>query len=316
MSLQRTAVSAIENPSEITFFPGEVESLLRREHLSRLSLNHTTTWRWSPEDDARVYRRAGLQAIGLSYHKLLRFGLKDSIPAIRRSGLRVSSLGWAGGFAGLPGGYRYNDAIQDGKRLIKLARLLNAESVTILSGPQRGHIRPQALRCLQDGLFDLSLTAERLGIRLALQPMHPLFTEKWSFLNSLQDTFNVVRSLDPKVVGVSLGTYHVCDDPDFEHYTRLLLPYIANVTVSDWKETTDGDNDRAIPGQGITPLVTMVSHLERIGYRGRYEVEVWSRDTWGAEGKTVLKNCLAGMGDLLQAAAPFPYEAKTPARQR
>ncbi len=308
-------MGAIENPSEITFFPGEVESLLRRDHLARLSLNHTTTWRWSPEDDVRIYRRAGLQAIGLSYHKLLRFGLKESIPAIRRSGLRVSSLGWAGGFAGLAGGYRYEDAVQDGKRLLKLARLLNAESVTIISGPQRGHIRPQAMRCLQDGLFELSLVAERLGVRLALQPMHPLFSEKWSFLSSLQDTCNAVRSFDPQVVGVSLGTYHVCDDPDFEHYTRLLLPYIANVTVSDWKESTDGDNDRAIPGQGVTPLVTMVSHLEKIGYRGRYEVEVWSRDTWAKDGKTTLKTCLAGMGDLLQAATPFPHRNKVATRQ-
>ena len=305
----QAAVGA-ENPSEITFFPGEVDALVGREQLARIALNHTTTLRWSPEDECRVYRRAGLQAIGLSYQKLLRFGLRDAVPAIRRSGLKVSSLGWIGGFAGLPGGYRYSDAVGEGKRILKLARLLNAETVTVISGPSRGHIRPQALRCLHDGLFELSLFAERLGIRLALQPMHPRFAEKWSFLNSLQDTFNVVRSFDPRVVGVNLGTYHVCDDPDFEHYTRLLLPYIANVTVSDWKTATEDDNDRAIPGSGVTPLVSMLSHLERIGYRGRYEVEVWSRDTWQSDGKTVLKSCLSGMGQLLQAAAPFPYLAR------
>lgn len=298
MSWQRTAVGA-ETPSEITFFPGEIESLLTKEQLGRIALNHATTWRWSPQDDVRVYRRAGLQAIGLSHQKLVRHGLRDSVSAIRRSGLKVSSLGWVGGFAGLPGGYRYDDAIQDGKRLLKLARLLNAETVTVIAGPQRGHIRPQAQRCLQDGIFDLSLAAERLGIRLAVQPMHPLFTEKWSFLTSLKDTFNLVRPFDPQVVGVNLGTYHVGDDPDFVEYTRRLLPYIANVTVSDWKADTANDNDRAIPGSGIAPLAAQLAHFENIGYRGRYEIEVWSRDAWQADGKTVLKSCLAGMGKLL-----------------
>lgn len=301
MSWQRTAVGA-ETPSEITFFPGEIESLVTREQLGRIALNHTTTWRWSPQDDVRVYRRAGLQAIGVSHLKLLRYGLRDAVPALRKSGLQVSSLGWVGGFAGLTGGYRYSDAIQDGKRLLKLARLIGAESVTVLSGPQRGHIRPQAYRCLQDGIFELSLAAERLGVRLALQPMHPLFSEQWSFLSTLRDTFQVVRGFDPKVVGVTLGTYHIGADPDFEEFTRLLLPYIANVTVSDWKIDTQHDNDREIPGYGISPLASQLAHFERIGYRGRYEVEVWSRDAWQGDGKSVVKACLAGMGRLLQLA--------------
>jgi sugar phosphate isomerase/epimerase len=300
MSWQGTAVGA-ENPAEITFFPGEIESLLPREQLARIALNHTTTWRWSPADDVRVYRRAGLTSIGLSYQKLLRYGLRETIPAIRRSGLKINSLGWVGGFAGLPGGYRYNDAVQDGKRLLKLARLLNAESVTVIAGPQRGHIRPQAMRCLQDGIFELSLDAERLGIRLAIQPMHPIFAQKWSFLNTLEDTFKIVRSFDPKVVGVSLGTYHLCGDAGFEEYSRLLAPYIANVTVSDWKRDTLDDNDRAIPGEGVAPLQGMLQHIHNIGYRGRYEVEVWSRDAWQGEGKTVLKSCLFGMRSILAA---------------
>lgn len=42
-------------------------------------------------------------------------------------------------------------------------------------------------------------------------------------------------------------------------------------------------DDRMAPGEGILPLVEILRALDEIGYRGFYDVEIFSEDVWRSD---------------------------------
>ncbi len=136
MSWQRTAIGA-ETPSEITFFPGEIESLVTREQLGRIALepHHDVAGgllrTMSACTAGRACRRSGSPTSSSSAmdsampcRRLPEVGPADLQPRLGRRVRRACRR--------LPLQRR-----RPGREAAaQLARLIGAESVTVLSGPQ------------------------------------------------------------------------------------------------------------------------------------------------------------------------------------
>ena len=79
-----------------------------------------------------------------------------------------------------------------------------------------------------------------------------------------------------------------------------IIPMIASVQVSDWKPNPRCDNDRALPGDGIIPLAGILQTLEDAGYRGSYEMEIWSQRHWKSDTESLVTTCRDRFGSLLE----------------
>lgn len=274
---------------------------------ARLAVSQMTTYRWSLQQDLRHYHQLGCTHFAAWIRKIVDAGIEPAIRRIRESHLQVSSLTWAGGFTGT-NGYSFDEAVCEARRAIRIASRIGAPSLTIISGSQNGHIRSHARRLLIDGLVELADFADMHSVRLALQPMHPLFAREWSFLHTIDDTLEILRRFDPGHVGMAFGTYHLWQEPDLLERIPELAPWIASVQLSDWRQSPRCDNDRLLPGDGCIPLQGIVSALEQAGYRGSYELEIWSRDLWKADYTGLMRKCKNWFRSLPAARRPNVIE--------
>jgi sugar phosphate isomerase/epimerase len=269
----------------------------RHPALARMSLNQLTTVRWRLDEAVHHYRRAGLRGIGVSWQRLSAFGVREGIDVVRRSGLAVSSLGWIGGFTGAHG-CSCDDALAEARPAVEAAARLGAQALIAVSGPQHGHIRSHARRLLVDALRVVADDAARHNVRLGLQPMHPIFGGEWSFVTSLDDALEVLARVDHPHVGLAFGSYHLWQEPGLLHRIAEIAPRVAVVQLSDWRDPPRCDNDRSLPGEGSLPLVEIVRSFESAGYRGLYEIEVWSRDLWKQGHATLMARSIARFVEL------------------
>ena len=79
-----------------------------------LSMNETTTYRWSFEEDVAQYAAAGIPAIGVWRQKLSDCGQSRGIELLAQKGLKVSHLLWAGGFTGSDG-RTFRESVDDAR---------------------------------------------------------------------------------------------------------------------------------------------------------------------------------------------------------
>jgi sugar phosphate isomerase/epimerase len=272
---------------------------LPRHVLARLSLNQMTTPRWCLEEDLENYSDIGLSAIGLNWQKLDDTALSAEVDRIRRSRLRVTSLGWCGGFTGA-GGQSYPDAIQDAFRKLRVARQVRAGALVVIPGVQFTHIRSHAVRLAMQAVKELCDAAADTDVRIALQPMDSLFGKNWSFLNRLDETLEILDRVNCPGAQFCFGTYHLWKEPRLLELLPKLVDRIALVQLSDWREPPRSENDRLMPGDGTIPLREIVTTLEQSGYRGMYEIEVWSRDLWKLEHHDLVRTCLGQTASLLK----------------
>ena len=85
-----------------------------------LSMNETTTFRWSFEEDVANYAAAGIPAMGVWRQKLSDFGEEKGIELLADAGLKVSHLLWAGGFTGSDG-RSFRTSIEDASDALETA---------------------------------------------------------------------------------------------------------------------------------------------------------------------------------------------------
>ena len=270
---------------------------------NRMAVNQLTTLRWSLTQDLAAYRDHGISGIGISWKKLNEYGVLRGIRKIRRSGLPVSNLSWVGGFTGQHG-YGLDDAMAEAKRAIRVAGQLRAESVTVVTGPQNRHIDSHANRIVTDSLRKLGDLAALYDVRLALQPMHRIYASEWTFLNTLEDSLEILDQVSHPAVGLALGTFHLLDRPDASALIEQIVDRIAVVVLADRLDAPIDQNDQSLPGEGRLPIREFIAALEYFGYCGWYQTEVWSRDLWKLDHHDLIRryrraqrNCLPTLGE-------------------
>lgn len=269
----------------------------------RIALNELTTFPCTIEQDLEAYQFWQLPAIGVSWRKLLLHGVRRNVRSIVESGLKVSSLSWVGGVTGHHG-YCFDDAIAEVKRAIRIAGQLRCPTLSVVTGPQNGHIDSHARRLIRLALQEVADLAKRYNVVLALQPMHSMFHQEWTFLHSLDDTLAVLEALNHPAVKLDFGTYHLGQEADLLSRIPEIVNRIGIVRLADRYGSPQHLNDREVPGEGCLPIQEIVVALEDAGYRGWYETEVWSRDLWKMNHHDVIERCLRSQARLFSTQLP------------
>jgi sugar phosphate isomerase/epimerase len=255
--------------------------------MTRVSVNHLTTFGWSLEEEVVAYQREGLRAVGLWRPKVSHFGEERAAELLRESGISVSSLSWAGGFTGT-NRWSFEDSLADARAAIKEASLVGAECLTVVSGPRNGHIRRQARRLVTEAFEVLATEAAEAGIVLAVQPMRPDASGSWTFLHTLDETLELIEHAGASAK-IAFDAYHLCHEPQLLARIPELAPQVAVVQLSD---SAGGPGaERCMLGDGEIQLSAIVQAFDEAGYTGYYELAAWSQPLWQRDYYELLREC-------------------------
>ena len=225
-------------------------------------------------DDVRTYAAGGLEGIGIWELKLGDGPDDEELAAFRASGLGaatavpvVPSILPLPLLAGPEDPHERIDSL-----LRSIARLARFEPAAILCftgpGPDRATV--------VDGLRALAREAERHGVRLALEPFQREGIESWSQINTLSEAAALIDEVGSETIGIQFDVWNLWNTPDLLDEIAEYAHRFAGVHVSDWREPTRGWADRVLPGDGCAHVSAILSALERAGWDGYYDIEIFS----------------------------------------
>lgn len=247
--------------------------------LRRLSFNQMTADPWSLEQTVRNCSMHGVPYIGVWRHKLDGDAAKASA-LIRDEGLKVSSL-CRGGWFSAPTAEERRQRIADNRLAIEEAALLGAPVLVIVSGPANGQTLDDARATVLDGLLEILPDAEKAGVILGIEPLHPMYTAERSVVVTLKQANDLADQLSSSAAGVVVDVFHVWWDPEVKQQIERARGRIAGFHVSDWPVPLPGIlMGRAIMGDGVIELRKLRQAVEAAGYDGPIEVEIFNEEIW------------------------------------
>jgi sugar phosphate isomerase/epimerase len=249
-----------------------------------LSLNTATVReRWTLPQIIEGCARHGIRALAPWRDQVAACGLDTAARLIRSHGLRVNGYCRGGMFPAADPAGRAR-AAEDNRRAVDEALALGAECLILVVGglPPGSKDIAGARQQVKDGIAALLDYARPRGLKLAIEPLHPMYAADRACVNTLAQANDLCDALGDGV-GVAVDVYHVWWDPALEreiaragHANR-----IHGFHVCDWLvPTTDLLLDRGMMGDGVIDIPRIRGWVEAAGYADCVEVEIFSAANW------------------------------------
>jgi sugar phosphate isomerase/epimerase len=171
--------------------------------------------------------------------------------------------------------------VEDNRIAIEEAATLGATVLVIVSGPANGQTLSDARATVLDGLMEVLLDAEKAGVILGVEPLHPMYAAERSVVVTLRQANDIVDRLASRAAGVVVDAFHVWWDPELMVEIERARGSIVGFHVSDWPVPLPGIlMGRAMMGDGVIELRTMRHAVDAAGYDGPIEVEIFNDEIW------------------------------------
>lgn len=262
--------------------------------LLKLCIHTITTKPWGIEEAAKNYSENGVKGITVWRDALTGRNIQQTGEMLRQYGLSVVSLCRGGFFPGKELSKR-QAAIDDNRRAIEEAFNLGTKMIVLVCGADPAQSLEDSRDQIHNGIAAILPEAEAAGVKLAIEPLHPMFADTRSAINTMAQANDMVEALNSPWVGVAVDVYHVWWDPQLEKEiercgkNRALLAF----HICDWKSpTVDMLNDRGLMGEGCIPIRKIRSWVEAAGFNGSNEVEIFSNIYWKQDQSAFLKNII------------------------
>ena len=251
----------------------------------RLAIHTMTTKPWSLTEACEDYVKLEIGGVCPWVEHVEPVGVAEAARIIKGSGLRVPAY-VRGGFFVSDSASEREAAIDRNRRLLDDARTLGAEMLVIVPGAQPGVPLEEARSMVCDGLGAVVEHARRAGVKLALEPLHPMYAGDRSCINTIASVREVCDRVDHGSLGVAVDVYHIWWEPRLpeqiaalgkEH--RLLAFHICDFKA----ETKHLLLDRGLMGEGVVPIQDIRATVESAGFEGIVEVEIFSERYWAGD---------------------------------
>jgi sugar phosphate isomerase/epimerase len=248
---------------------------------SRLCLHTITTKPWSLDHACKEYARAGVKSISVWRDTLVGRDVAASGKQLRDAGLSIVSL-VRGGFFPAADEIGRQKAIDENRRCIDEAAALGAPMIVLVCGAVAGQPLAESRRQIAAGLAAVLPHAKATGVKLAIEPLHPMYADTRSAINTLKQANDLAAQFDSSV-GVAVDVYHLWWDDQLQAEIARCgkLGKLFAYHVCDWRSpTVDMLNDRGLMGEGVIPLREIRGWVEAAGFTGFIEVEIFSHRLW------------------------------------
>jgi len=247
---------------------------------ARLSFNQATAERASLPEVIEACARHGVPGISIWRHKLTETGVERAAKLVRDAGLWVSSVCRGGMFPALTESERAA-RIDDNRRAIDEAATLGAEVLVLVCGAAPDRDISAARAMVADGIAAIAPYAAERGVRLGIEPLHPAFAAERSCITTMKEARLMSEQFDASNVGVVVDVYHVWWDPERTEEIARLGNRVAGYHVNDWLVPVKNVlMNRGMMGDGVIELRRIRGEIERAGYTGPIEVEIFNESIW------------------------------------
>jgi sugar phosphate isomerase/epimerase len=238
------------------------------------SLSQISTLPQAFDDDLTSYRAAGATGIGLWEIKFPERDDAETLARVRESGLEVTNC--VGAVPSilplplLPGPESVDERVDAYCRWIRRVAPFEPDCLVLLTGPGERSV-------VVDGLRTIGDEAQRQGVRIALEPYQRIGGEDWTIVSTLSEAAALLDEAGNPAIGIILDSWHLWNTP-YEEELPQIAGRVVGVHVSDYREPTRGWLDRVLPGDGIADIPRFLAAVEFAGWRGPYDVEIFSDD--------------------------------------
>jgi sugar phosphate isomerase/epimerase len=240
-----------------------------KQQSPRFSISQVSTLAASFADDVRAYAEAGVDGIGIWELKLGDGSLEEFRASGLGSATAVPTVPSVHPLPLLPGPNSVRERVDSLLHSLEVLAAYEPAAILCFTGPGD---RETAVRSVRE----VAREAERLGVRLAVEPFQLEGIESWSILNTLGEAAEFVEEVGSDAVGIQFDVWHLWNTPDLLEEIPRHAHLIAGVHVSDWREPTRGWADRVLPGDGAADLPGIFGVLEDMGWDGFYDLEIFS----------------------------------------
>ncbi|MFF9451514.1 sugar phosphate isomerase/epimerase family protein [Streptomyces flaveolus] len=266
--------------------------------LSRFSINQMTVKQLSLPELTAACRDLGIGNVGLWREPVQAYGVEAAAKLVRDAGLAVTTL-CRGGFLTATDPDERARALADNRRAVDEAATLGTDTLVLVSGglPAGSKDLRGARERIADALSELGPYAERHGVRLAIEPLHPMFASDRCVVSTLTQALDLAERFPAHQVGVTVDTYHIWwDDQAPAQIARAGAGgRIHTFQLADWTTPLPQGvlNGRGQIGDGAIDMREWKTYVEAAGYTGAIEVELFNDALWARDGREVLAETAA-----------------------
>ena len=235
------------------------------------------------EESLACLANHGITRTAVWRDKLDKVGLEQAIRWLKTYNVEVVSLCAGGMLTGACVAEQQRAIALNTRWLEQAARLGASSMVTITGGLTADDLDIDAARARAlEALAALIPVARRYGVKLALEPLHPMVCGFRSVISTLAEANDMLDSLGADdVMCIALDTYALWWDPQLESQIQRASTRIEHLHVSDWlPETNDVRLDRGMPGDGLIQNRRIRQWVESTGFDGPVEIEIFSQSNW------------------------------------
>ncbi|MEU2260339.1 sugar phosphate isomerase/epimerase family protein [Streptomyces sp. NPDC019645] len=237
--------------------------------------------------------RLGVPGVGLWREPVQRYGVEAAARLVRDAGLAVTTL-CRGGFLTATEPAARERALDGNRAALDEAAALGTDTLVLVSGglPPGSRDLPGARERVAEGIGVLAPYARERGVRLAIEPLHPMFAADRCAVSTLGQALDIAERFPADEVGVVVDCYHVWwDDRAPADVARAgASGRIHAFQLADWVTPLPAGvlNGRGQLGDGAIDLRAWRERVDAAGYSGPVEVELFNEGLWARDGLEVL----------------------------
>jgi len=262
--------------------------------LSKLCIHSITTKPWKIEEAAINYSAAGVKGITVWRDALDGRNIKQTGKMLHEHDLTIVSL-CRGGFFPHKDASKRKSAIDDNRKAIEEAAELGTKMLVLVCGADPSQSLEESRKQICDGIATIIPDALAAGVKLTIEPLHPMYADTRSAINTLAQANDMAEELNSPWVGVAVDVYHLWWDPFLENEIKRCGANgnLMAFHTCDWEvPTKDMLLDRGLMGEGCIPVKKIRSWVETAGFTGFNEVEIFSNAYWKEDQSEFLKKII------------------------
>jgi sugar phosphate isomerase/epimerase len=267
---------------------------------TNLAIHTITTKNWSLTEAVQAFSKAGVGGISI---------WRDAVGDLKPKAVRqllsdhgIQPIAYVrGGFFPSVDPKKRAAALEDNRKMIEEAAEMGLPQIVLVVGAEPKQDLHTSRQQIHEGIETIEPLAAKLGVQLAIEPLHPMYADTRSAINSLESANEMAESIDSPWVGVAIDVYHVWWEPGLEQEIARcgrngnLFAY----HICDWKVPTEHFlTDRGLMGEGCIPIDQITGWVRQAGFTGMAEVEIFSTRYWGLPSEQWFEQILTAYNSL------------------
>jgi sugar phosphate isomerase/epimerase len=261
----------------------------RMQTVRRLSINQYTVRNWTIPQLLEGCAAEQISYVSLWRDKVAEAGLDQTVKLLGDTGIKVSSL-CRGGFFPAATLDQQSRNLDENHRAVDEAAVVGAEVLVLVCGGIANHDLDRSREMVVEGVDRLLPYAEQAGVKLGIEPLHPMFAADRSVIVSLREANAISELFKSRNLGVVIDVYHVWWDPTVYSEIARASGNIFGFHVNDWiVPLPDLLNGRGMMGDGVIAIKRLREAVTEAGYSGPIEVEIFNEELWQLPGGELLR---------------------------